>query len=60
MNVVELEAEIERLKDRNAFLMRQVTGKINCAYFCALPECAMELINRRSDDQNITDSQAAC
>jgi len=59
MNVVEMEAEIERLKDRNAFLMRQVTGKINCAYFCALPECAMEL-NRKSNDQNITDSQAAC
>lgn len=59
MNVVELEAEIERLRDRNAFLLRQVTGKINCEYFCALPECAMELINRRSNDQNISDSQAA-
>lgn len=58
MNVVELEAEIERLKDRNAFLLRQVTGKINCAYFCALPECAIEL-NRRSNDKDISDSQAA-
>jgi len=59
MNVVELEREIERLKDRNAFLLRQVTGKINCGYFCALPECAMELINRRSNDKDITDPQAA-
>lgn len=56
--------EIERLRDRNAFLLRQIMGQINCSYFCALPECFKELNERGCHDKKIcedrTNPPASC
>jgi len=46
--------EIEQLRDMNAMLLKQLTGQINCAFFCALPECAKQLARNCNDDQNKT------
>ena len=44
---MEEQTEIEMLRSKNAFLMQQLAGRINCAYFCALPECAVYLEEKR-------------
>lgn len=49
--------EIERLRDINAMLLKQLAGQIECSFFCALPECAQQL--RNSNDKYCKDSQAA-
>lgn len=49
--------EIERLRDINAMLLKQLIEKIECSYFCALPECAQQL--RNSNDKYCKNSQTA-
>ena len=43
MNVVELIDENRALRERVATLQAHIHGGINCAFFCALPECAKYL-----------------
>lgn len=43
MNVVELIDENRALRERVATLQAHINGGINCAFFCALPECAKYL-----------------
>lgn len=49
---MEEQTEIEKLRDRNAFLLKQIMGQINCSFFCALPECFDELHKRGCNDCN--------
>lgn len=58
-DIIELREEIERLRDRNHFLLKQITGQINCSYFCALPECFDQLAKGNHDNQNCKNSQTA-